>query len=685
MAHATADLRNVALVGHGHSGKTALVDAIALHTKLTNRLGSATDGTSISNTEPEERDRKQTLSLHVFRIPLGAQRLNLIDTPGHPDFAAEAIHAMAAVETVCLCLNATAPISFHAKQLWRRAGELGVGRAIIITHLDQENTSFQRWIDELRQVFGHAVAPVTYPNATGAAFRSVHDVTHDEGPDAPKYHDMIEEDEAEVDDTLMEHYLESGHLAKDEFEQNLERAVARGKLVPVFAVCPNRGLGLEQLLEFMQLHFPSPVCFGARSGAVPGANEPGQTRESGPTVAPDPEGPFAAQVFKVVSDPYVGKLAFLRCFRGRLQREQSVLDVRSGKLAKVAHLLDVHGKETKEIPSVVAGDVFAVSKIDDLALGDTLVAEGSVLELPRPKLPRPTFARHVWPKARGDEQKIGHALEKLCAEDPSLEHRRDKETGELLITGMSPLHLEVQFQRLHRRHQVDVEHGQPTIPYRETITARAEGHHRHKKQTGGRGQFAEVYLRVAPREHGAGFEFVDSVVGGAIPRQFIPEVEKGTRKFLAKGSLAGFPVVDVQVEVHDGKFHDVDSDQLSFQIAGERAFHDGYHKARPILLEPIMSVEIRVPERCTGDVAGNLSSLRGRLSGMESQDGVQMITAQCPLASLLDYSTQLRSITAGEGSFTMEFAHYEAVPPHLQAEIVARRKAIVDQHHGNHG
>lgn len=678
MAYSSADLRNVALIGHGHSGKTALVDAIALHTKLTSRLGSAADGTSISNTEPEERDRKQTLSLHVFRIPLGAKRCNLIDTPGHPDFAAEALAAMSAVETVCLCINATAPLSFHARQLWKQAGELGVGRAIVVTHLDQENTNFQRLIDELRQTFGHAVVPVTYPNATGAAFRSVHDVTHDEGPDAPKYHDMIEEDEAEVDDTLMEHYLESGHLAKDEFEQNLERAIARGKLVPVFAVCPNRGLGLDQFLEFVQLHFPSPVCFGPRGAAVPGSESYGEM------VEPDPDQPFAAQVFKVVSDPYVGKLAFLRCMRGRLAREQSVLDVRSGKVVKVAHLLDLHGKETKEIPAVVAGDVFGVSKIEDLALGDTLTSEGAPLAFRKPRFPRPTYSRHVWPKARGDEQKIGHALEKLTAEDPSLEHHRDKETGEMLITGMSPLHLEVQFQRLHRRHQVDVEHGQPTIPYRETITGRAEGHHRHKKQTGGRGQFAEVYLRVAPRDHGAGFEFVDSVVGGAIPRQFIPEVEKGARKFLVKGSLAGFPVVDVQVEVHDGKFHDVDSDQLSFQIAGERAFHDGYTKARPILLEPIMNVEIRIPERCTGDVAGNLSGLRGRMSGMEVQDGVQVITAQCPLASMLDYSTQLRSITAGEGTFTMAFAHYEAVPPNLQAEIVAKRKAIVDQHHGAH-
>jgi elongation factor G len=322
--------------------------------------------------------------------------------------------------------------------------------------------------------------------------------------------------------------------------------------------------------------------------------------------------------------------------------------------------------------------------VEELGLGDTITAEGALLQFERPVYPEPTYSRHIWPKARGVVQKIGHAIEKLAAEDPTLHHHRDKETGELLVTGMSPLHLEIQFLRLHRRHHVDVEHGAPTIPYRETVTARADGHHRHKKQTGGRGQFAEVYLRIAPRAHGEGFEFVDSVVGGAIPRQFIPEVEKGARKFLAKGALAGFPVVDVQVEVYDGKFHDVDSDQLSFQIAGERAVHDGYMKARPILLEPIMDVVIQVPERFTGDVAGNLSANRGRMSGMELVDGVQTIHAQCPLAAMLDYSTLLRSITAGEGTFTMKFAHYEAVPPNLQGEIVQRRRAVVDQHHGEH-
>jgi elongation factor G len=677
MAHTAEDVRNVALLGHGHSGKTALVDAIAHLTKLTNRIGSTADGSSISNTEPEERERKQTLQAHLFKVPLPSVRLNLFDTPGHPDFIADAIAAVDVVETAVLCVNATNPLTFHARQLWQAAEASGVGRAIVVTHLDHDKTSFDKVVAELRTAFGHAVVPITYPNGAGSAFTAVHMVTHDEGPDATKYHDMIEEDEAEVDDTLMEHYLSTGHLEPGEFEQNLRRAIARGKLVPVFAICPQRGLGIAQFLEVIEAHFPSPACFGARGAAKPGSDSASELVEPN-------DGPFVGKVWKTVSDPYVGRMTFVRCLRGKLTKDQNVLDVRSGKVSKVAHLLEVHGKDSKEITAVSVGDLFAISKIDDFATGDTLAAEGAALQLPRLRFPEPTYSRHIWPKTRGDEQKIGHAIDKLAAEDPTLRPHRDKETGEFLVTGMSPLHLEITFQRLRRRHQVEVDHGPPTIPYRETITARAEGHHRHKKQTGGRGQFAEVYLRVAPRAHGEGFEFVDSVVGGSVPRQFIPEVEKGSRKFLQKGALAGFTVVDVQVEIHDGKFHDVDSDQLSFQIAGERAFHDAYMKARPILLEPIMNVKIHVPERFTGDVAGNLSSHRGRLSGMSAEHGIQTLEAQCPLAVMLDYSTQLRSMTAGEGTFTMEFAHYEAVPPQLQAEIVQKRKAIVDQHHAQH-
>ncbi|MCA8953400.1 MAG: elongation factor G [Planctomycetes bacterium] len=675
MAYGSEDIRNIALVGHGHSGKTALTDALAHHLKLTSRLGSVAEGTSISDVEPEEKERKQTLTSHLFRLQHENHRLNLFDTPGHADFIATAIATMDVVETVVLCVNAASPLTFHARQLWKAAGELGVGRAIAVTHLDQENTDFERTIAELKEAFGHAVVPVTYPDGKSHDFKTAYSVLKREGPAGEKYHEQIEEDEAEVDDTLMEHYLEAGHLEDSEFEENLRRAIAGGKLAPVFAINPLTGLGLRKFLAFVSEHFPSPACFGARGAGKPGSGVFGDLAE------PDPEAPFAAKVFKTVSDPYVGRLSYLRCLRGRLAKDQSVTVARDGQSHKVAHILDVHAKETKEVDSVQAGDLFAVSKIEGLEYGDTVYAAGHEIEFPKPRFPLPTYSRHIWPKSRGDEQKIGGAVEKVVAEDPTLHYGRDPETHEFLLTGMSPLHLDVQFARMHQRYQVDVDHGPPTIPYRETITTKAEGHHRHKKQSGGRGQFAEVYLRLAPRQHGEGFEFVDSIVGGSIPRQFIPEVEKGAVKFTSKGALAGFQVVDVQVEVHDGKFHDVDSDQISFQLAGQRAVLDGYMKAKPILLEPIMDVEIHVPERFTGDVAGNLSSSRGRMTGMEIEDGIQTIKAQVPLASMLDYSTQLRSITAGEGTFTMKFAQYEAVPPNVQQDIVAARKKIVEAEH----
>jgi elongation factor G len=667
MAHGPEHVRNFALVGHGHSGKTALIDALAFHARLVTRHGNSADGTSISNTEPEEKERKQTLSSHLFHVQVGDVQLNMLDTPGHSDFAADATAALHVVETAVLCISASAPVPFHARQLWRKAEAASAGRAIVLTHIDGENVDFDKAVEELRLVFGDTVVPVTYPNATGTQLQQIHDVMARQGPKAAELHEKLEEQVALVDDDLLEHYLENGALQEGELQANLGRAIAMGKLVPLFAMAAPKDLGLAEFAAFASASFPSPVVYGARNVGKPGA-------EGYPDLLqPDPAGPFAAKVFKVLSDPYVGRLAYMRCYSGTLKAEQVATNVRSGRQHKIAHILSVQGKETKDVPSVGPGDLFAVSKIDDFCLGDA-VTDGAQIAFPPASFPAPTYSQHIWPRSRGDEQKIGPALEKLAAEDPTFRVRRDKDTGELIAEGMSPLHLEVQFLRMQRRYQVGVEHAAPTIPYRETVTAKAEGHHRHKKQTGGRGQFAEVYLRVFHKEAGSGFEFIDAVVGGSIPRQFIPEVEKGVRKFLVKGGLAGFPVVDVAAEVYDGKYHDVDSDQISFQLAGERAFADGYQKARPILLEPIMDVEIHVPERFTGDVAGNLSGSRGRMSGMEVLDGIQHIKAQVPLVSMQDYSTQLRSITAGEGTFTMKFAHYEQAPPTVQAEVVARFK-----------
>ena len=673
MAQGLQDVRNLVLFGHGSTGKTAIVDALALFTKVASRRGDSADGTSISNTEPEEKERKQTLTSHIFNLPVGKCAVTLIDTPGHADFQADVISAMQISETGVLCVSAASGPTFHARQLWKQAAKASLARVVVLTHLDHENTDFDETMGQLAEVFGDVVVPMTYPDASGPAFSVVHDVWKGEGPRASEFKERLEERVAESDDEVLEHYLENGKLSADDLEKHFTSAVAQGKLVPLFVVTPTTDLGLSAFCDAIP-RFSSPADFGPRLAAK--AN----SEDFGELVQPTEDGPFAARVFRVVADPYVGRISYLRCMRGTLKAEDGFDNERSGKHSKIGGLLVVKGEELVNVEQVRAGDVFAVSKNEDLELGDSVYAEADPVKFVPTEYPTPTFAVAVTPKSRADEQKINEGLEKLAAEDPTFTAKRSKHTAELIVSGMSQLHVEVQLVRLQRRYGIGTETHKPTIPYLETVTGRAEGHHRHKKQSGGRGQFGEVYLRIAPRPSGEGFEFIDKIVGGSIPRQFIPEIEKGIRRFLEKGGLAGCRVVDCSAEIYDGKFHDVDSDQISFQLAGERAFLDAFQKAKPILLEPIMDVEIHIPERFTGDVAGTLSSVRGRLGGMEVHDGIQVIEAHVPLKEMQDYSTQLRSITAGEGSFTMTPAGFEQVPSNLQQEIVKATKKAHEEH-----
>ena len=674
MAQSSQNVRNLVLFGHGGTGKTALVDALSLATKVANRRGDTADGTSISDTEPEEKDRKQTLTSHVLSFPVGKTTLNVIDTPGHADFLADALSGMQVVETGALCVSASSGLTFHGRRLWSAAGDAHLGRIILLTHLDAENTDFDATLSELNEVLGDVVVPVTYPDASGPSFSAVHDVLKGEGPRADEFREKLEERVAESDDAVLEAYLEAGEISKEDLEKHFVSAVVKGKLVPLLVVTPTTDLGLPALIETIERCLPSPADYGPRNSAAPDSDSYEHLVEA------TEDGPFAAVVFKVIVDPYVGRVSYLRCMRGHLKAEDGFFNVRLGKHQKVGGLLKMKGAESQSVDAIDAGDLFAVSKLEELALGDSVTADSDPLKFPPASYPSTTFSLAVTPKSRGDEQKINEGLEKLAAEDPTFFVQRSAETGELIVDGLSPMHLEVQLARLQRRYGVETDTHKPRVPYLETVTGKAEGHHRHKKQSGGRGQFGEVYLRIAPRTQGEGFEFVDKIVGGSIPRQFIPEVEKGIKKFLTKGGLAGCQVVDVTAEIYDGKFHDVDSDQISFQLAGERAFLDAFQKAKPILLEPVMDVEIHVPERFTGDVAGNLSSARGRLGGMEIVDGIQVIKAQVPLKEMQDYSTQLRSITAGEGTFTMTSSGYEQVPANLQQEIVsAFKKAQEDK------
>ena len=668
MSNQSSGIRNVALFGHGGTGKTAIIDALAVVTNVSNRHGDSAEGTSISNTEVEEKERKQTLTSHLFQFPIDGVRLNVIDTPGHPDFMADSISALQVVETGILCINASSGVSFHARTLWKAAGEANVGRAIVVTHPDGENAKFESVLEELQTVFGNAIVPMTYPNASGPEFEEIHDVLNGDGPMADTYKEQLAERVAESDDDLLEKYLETGEISQEDIEKNMPAAIVKGTLVPLFTVCPPKTKGLNKLVHLITQDLPSPESFGSRGASKPDAEEYGEL------VEPDASGPFLAQVFKVVIDKHVGRVVYLRCFRGTLKADEGIFHVPSEKHEKIGGLLGLKGEKTEPVSQVVAGDLFAVTKVDALSLWDSVSVDSTPVKLPVPRYPAPTYSLAVTPASRGDEQRISDGLQRLASEDPTFHPAKHPETAELLVSGLSPLHLELQLARLLRRFGVATDSKKPKIPYRETITGGADGHHRHKKQSGGRGQFAEVYLRVASTERGSGFEFVDKVVGGSIPKNFIPEINKGIRRFMDKGAIAGYPVVDCKAEVYDGKFHAVDSDQLSFQLAGERAFLDGFQKSKPVLLEPIMNVVIHVPERFTGDVAGSLSSLRGRMSGMEVKEGIQFISAQVPLKEMQDYSTQLRSITAGEGTFHMDPSHYEPVPGNIQSEIIAAHK-----------
>ena len=483
---------------------------------------------------------------------------------------------------------------------------------------------------------------------------------------AASYFNVLVERVVECDDALMEQFLEKGEIPRETLEKNFARAMVAGKLVPVLTVDAARALGLQEALGIIESYFPSPLDVPPRQASGP----------AGGTIAVSPEagGPFAAYVFKTLSDPYVGKISYFRVFRGTLPNDGLFVSAKNPKPEK-AHPQRIVGKDLKGADRAVPGDIGALAKIESLDYGDTFTAEGAALAFPKPEQPRPMASLAVEPKARGDEQKIGASLHKLAMEDPTFVVRREAQTHEMIIDGLSDLHLQTMLQRLKRRFHVEVNTHLPKIPYKEAIAGRAEGHYRHKKQTGGRGQFGECFLRVEPLERGKGFEFVNDIFGGSIPRQFIPAIEKGVHETMERGVIAGCQVVDVKVSVYDGKFHEVDSDEISFKIAGARAFSDAFLKARPTLLEPIMDAEIAVPSHFMGQISGDLNTRRGRIMGMDAQGDIQIIKAQVPLAELLQYATQLRSITAGEGSFTMSFSHYDIVPGQIQEKIVAAHNA----------
>ena len=678
-AYHVGDIRNVALAGHGASGKTSLADALLFAAGATTRKGSVDDGTSTLDFDDEEKKRHFTIDCHLGHLAWNGRQVHLIDSPGYPDFIGNALSALAAVENVVLAVSGPAGVEVNTRRLFNEAKRLGLGRFVAVTKMDADNVDYRRDLESLRETFGPSCVPFNVPIGQGSTFAGVVDVlqNHDDDPaECPlppsEAYQMLVEQIVEVDEALMTRYLEGDSIGVEELRKAAHDAIAAGKLVPVLCVCTKKDLGVKELLDLVAACGLSPEDVHRFGTSDEGAEEGDEE------ILPVEDGTLVAQVFKTANDQFMGKLSFLRLLAGRITPDTTLVNLRSGKTGKAGHVYVLQGKAQEEVQEAIAGDIVAIAKFDDLHVSDTVSNVGGNTTVARLKanpihFPAPMVPRAVVPKAREDEAKISAGLAKIADEDPTFTIRRDAQTHELVISGMSDLHLDVIQQRLKNRYKLEMSTHIPHVPYLETITAPAEADHRHKKQTGGRGQFAEVHLRVKPVERGAGFTFTDAVKGGVIPNQYIPAVEKGVRERLEKGILSGNTVVDVEVEVHFGKDHPVDSSEQAFKTAADHAFRKAFALARPALLEPIVNVEVTAPASYFGDLSADMSTRRGHITGMDSLPGnLQSIQAVVPLAEMLAYASTLKSMTSGQGSFTMELQGYEPVPPNVQQQIVDR-------------
>ncbi len=671
MAHNPEDVRNVALVGSGGAGKTTLSEALLHHCKVTSRRGSVEEKNTVSDWDPEEQERQQTMLATPVHMPWDGKRINLIDTPGALDFVGEGICALAAVETAIICVNAHDGVNVATRRIFRSARDQGLACMIVITRVDGDNIDSRELYAGIQGALGERAVPINLPNAFGSGAKDVVDIFAESIPDdlqeqAAEFRQQATDRVVECDDDLLESYFETGVVSQEDLATAFPRALRQGNIVPILHVSVDLDVGVRKLMDFITHDCPGP---STRAGK---ALRKAETADGQPTdVATD--GPFSAQVWKLFVDPHVGKVAFLRVWSGSLASKTQLVVNRTGATERIGDLLDVHGKDMKSIPSAGYGDIVAVAKVDDIQIGDT-VSDGSTswtfVPIPVP-VPKVTLA--IEAANRNDETKIGPELAKLADADATFRAEREEATGEMVVRGMSTLHVDVMLKRLARKN-VGAVTRQPRIPYFETLATKGEASFRHKKQSGGKGQFAEVHLRVEPMPRGGGFEFSDEVVGGTIPRQYIPAVEKGVRETCAAGVIAGYPFIDVRAIVHFGKYHDVDSDEHSFKFAASHAFKLAVKSAKPVLLEPIMKVRIEVPSRFMGDISGDLNSRRGRIQGMEQEGDTAVIEAGVPLSEMMQYSTELRSLTAGEGDYEFTLDHYDVVPAHVAGDVIAKHE-----------
>jgi elongation factor G len=685
--HSPADrIRNVALVGHRGAGKTALHEALLFEAGVINRLGSVPDGTTVSDSEPDEQARQMSISAALSSFAWQGRKINLLDTPGEPSFVADALGALRVCESAVFVINAVMGVEVSTTRLWARAAELDIARMLFVNMLDRERADFFRTLEQLKRAFGpHAVA-------TEIPIGSEHDVqgvidlidmkayrqdsmigaptrpgwSEVQIPDAElkraqEYREKLMDEVCEVSDSLMERYLEGEEISHGEIVDALKEGTNHGRVFPVVCGVATRNLGTTRLLDAIVEDLPSPVKHGSLSvGEV--------------ELSPSEDGQLFAYVFKTRADPFAGRINLLRVYQGVLRADSQALNTRAHVKERIGQLVAFAGKDAEHVPELGPGDLGAVAKLKETRAGDWLAARDESIDMPALTLPSPVMAFAVEPKSRGDEDKVLSSLRRLQEEDPTIDLHRDQQTGEQIVAGLSQVHVEVIVDRLRSRFGVEVTLKPPRVPYRETIRATAAAHGRHKKQSGGRGQFGDCHIEIQPLgdpEHPTGFEFVDAIKGGVIPSSFVPAVEKGVQEAMGSGVLAGYPVKGVRVRLFDGAHHSVDSCEIAFKLAGIQAMRQALALADPVLLEPIMLVTLSVPEAHVGDVIGDLSSRRGHPLGMEPVGAMTEIKAEAPMSEMLAYAPDLRSITQGQGDYTLEFLRYEELPEHLAQKIVA--------------
>jgi len=691
MANIDVDkIRNVAVIAHGGAGKTALVEAMLFNSGSIDRLGNVEDGTTTTDYEPEEIERKITITSSLAFCTWNGCRINLIDTPGFINFLEDTRGCLRAVDGALVIVSAISGVKAETQKIWKYASEYELPRMVFVNKMDKDMANFSRALGDIEKTFGSEGLPLQIPIGAGESFQGVvdlikmrafktvggkseeSDIPAELLPEAEEYRKKLVEKIAEADDNLLEKYLEGGTLTDEEIIKGVKEGSLTRRFIPVACGSAVANIAIPQLLETIILCLPSPVEM-ARISPIKGTNPKNNTQVERKPSATEP---FSAYVFKTIADPFAGRLSMFRVYSGSLKADSNILNASTGAKERIGQVFHIQGKKQVSASSLGPGEIGVVAKLKETYTGDTICDEGHPVIFEKAKFADPLIAYAIAPKSKGDEEKVGTGIHRILEEDPTLRFQRDEETKEMLLSGMGQVHLEVTLERLKRKFGVEVLMKTPKVPYRETIKVAIKVQGRYKKQSGGRGQYGDCWLAVEPMPRGGGYEFADKIVGGVIPQQYRPAVEKGVIETMKEGVVAGFPVVDIKVSLTDGSYHSVDSSEMAFKIAGSMALKKAIQDAKPILLEPVMKVEVIIPDDTLGAIIGDLNSKRGKVQGVEPQaGGNQKITALVPMSEMLTYANQLHSLTSGRGLYSMEFALYEELPSHLTQKIIAEREA----------